>query len=99
MPLEVFDATLSNLEKGMQVSTKKQTVIAHNIANANTPGFEPLRFDEILDKVVKKEGKKSVIIEEEMADLAENSIKYSAYVKLMSSKLNILKTVATQGRR
>ena len=38
-------------------------------------------------------------VHELLASLTENSIKYSAYVKLLSSKINTLKTIATQGRR
>ncbi len=98
MSLEIFDPTFSKIEKGMEVTTKKQAIIAHNIANANVPGYEPLKFDEVLDRVVKKT-EKSVILEEEMKDLAENSIRHSSYVKLMSTKINVLRSVVTQGRR
>ena len=47
----------------------------------------------------KKQDKKQVVLEEELAALTDNSVKYSAYVKLLSSKINILRSVATQGRR
>ncbi|MDD5593672.1 MAG: flagellar basal body protein [Candidatus Margulisbacteria bacterium] len=97
--LEVFDATFGTLEQAMRVATMQQQVIAHNIANAKTPGYEALTFDEELNKAVKRQDKKNVTLEEEMAALAENSGKYSAYVKLMTSKINVLRTVATQGRR
>lgn len=95
----LFDESFNNLERAMQIATKKQAVIAHNIANAKTPGYEPLTFDEELMRAVKKLDKKQVVLEEELAALTENSIKYSAYVKLLSSKINILRTIATQGRR
>jgi len=95
----IFDPTFTNLEKAMKVSTQRQAVISHNIANADTPGFKPLDFDEELGRAVERQNKKKVVIEEEMAALADNSVKYSSYVKLMTTKLNILRTIATQGRR
>jgi len=95
----MFDNTFLNLEKGMKTAAARQSVISHNIANRDTPNYEAMEFDEELGLAVKRVDKKKVVIEEEMAALSENSIKYSAYVKLLTSKLNILRTIATQGRR
>jgi flagellar basal body rod protein FlgB len=97
--VELFDAQFSNLERSMEIATRRQEVISHNIANAKTPGFEALEFDEQLMRAVKRQESKQVKMEEELAALTENSIKYSAYVKLLSSKINVLKTIATQGRK
>lgn len=97
--LIISDPTFDNLERAMNVSTKKQAIIAHNIANAATPGYEAMDFDEVLGKAVKRTENRGVVIEEEMASLAENSIKYSAYVKLLSSKISTLRTIVTQGRK
>jgi len=97
--VEVFDATFGNLERAMEISTRRQEVITHNIANANTPGYEALTFDEQLMQAVKRQDKKRVVLEEELAALSDNSLKYSSYVKLLSSKINVLRTIATQGRR
>ena len=98
-PIGLFDETFDTLAKAMEIATKKQEVIAHNIANAKTPGYEPLTFDEELMKAVKRGDNKQVVLEEELAELTKNSTKYSAYVKLLSSKINVLRTIATQGRR
>lgn len=98
-PIALFDESFNTLERAMQIATRKQAVIAHNIANAKTPGYEPLTFDEQLMKAVKRQDKKEVVLEDEMASLTENSVKYSAFVKLMSSKISVLRTIATQGRR
>ena len=95
----MFDKTFGNLEKGLKVSAAKQSVIAHNIANANTPGYEPMEFSAELNKAVKRQDKNKVVLEEEMAALSDNSIKYSAMSKLMTSKLNVWRTVVTQGRK
>jgi len=97
--LQIFDPTFSNLQRAMDVATKTQAVIAHNIANANTPGYEAMDFDEVLGRAIKRAEGKGVVIEEEMAALTENSIRYSAYVKILSSKTSALRSIATQGRK
>ena len=97
--LQIFDYTFDNLQRAVDVSSKRQATIAHNIANANTPGFEAMEFDEALGRAIKRVDRKDVVLEEEMAAMTENSIKYSAYIKLLSSKLNVLRTIATQGRK
>lgn len=83
----------------MEIATRWQEVISHNIANANTPGYEALTFDEQLMQAVKRQDQKRVVLEEELADLTENSVKYSSYVKMLSTKFNVLRTIAAQGRR
>lgn len=97
--LNLFDETFNSLERAMRVTSLRQGVIAQNIANANTPGYEALKFDEQLMKAVTREENRQVVLEKEMAELTENSVRYSAYVKMLSSKLNMLKTIASQGRR
>jgi len=37
--MRIFDATLSTLERSLDVRLSRQTVLAANLANANTPGF------------------------------------------------------------
>lgn len=83
----------------MEIATRRQEVITHNIANAKTPGYQAMTFDEQLMRAVKRADKKDINMEEELASLTENSIKYSAYVKLLSTKINTIRTIATQGRR
>ncbi|MBU0629358.1 MAG: flagellar basal body protein [Candidatus Margulisbacteria bacterium] len=97
--MEVFDHALSQLERSMTISTKRQAVIAQNIANAKTAGYEAMEFDEQLMKAVKRQENKDVILEDELSALTDNSVKYSSYVRLMSSKIAILKSIASQGRK
>lgn len=100
MPGEIglFDESFSALDRAMQIATQRQAVIAHNIANADTPNYIPLEFDEVLQKAIQRKEKK-VNLELEMAALADNSTKYSAYTKLMTSKIGILRSIITQGRK
>jgi len=96
---EIFDTNFQGLERAMEIATRRQEVIAHNIANANTPGFEPQTFDEQLMRAVKRTEQREVNLEQELSSLTENSVQYSSYIKLMTAKFNILRTIATQGRR
>ena len=96
-PVGMFDETFGSLEQAMRIETLKQAITAQNIANAKTPDYVPLVFDEELQKAIKRTDRKSVVLEEELANLTKN--KYSEYVKLMASKINVIKTIATQGRR
>ncbi|MFH1541846.1 MAG: hypothetical protein ABIE84_02005 [bacterium] len=96
---EIFDPTFSQLEHSMEIASRWQEVITHNIANAKTPGYNALTFDEELMKAVERDNNKMVNLEQEMSELAKNSSKYSSYIKLLSSKLNVMRTIATQGRR
>ncbi|PIS29991.1 hypothetical protein COT42_03865 [Candidatus Saganbacteria bacterium CG08_land_8_20_14_0_20_45_16] len=96
---DLFGVKFSALERAMRIAAGFQEVTAQNVANAKTPGYEALTFDEELLKAVKRQDKKEVVLEKELATLTENSIKYSSYVKLLSSKINVLRTIATQGRR
>jgi flagellar basal body rod protein FlgB len=93
-----FDPTYNNLTQAMERSAKIQSVIAQNIANANNPKYEAMEFDKELDKAVKRKNK-TVILEEEMASLASNSGAHSAYVRMLTAKLGVLRSIVTQGRK
>lgn len=43
--MRIFDATLSTLERALDVRLARQTVLAGNLANADTPGFVPQELD------------------------------------------------------
>ena len=97
--IDVFGEPINTMERAMEILTRRQEIISHNIANANTPNYEPLAFDEELMQAIKRQNRTKVILEDELADLAKNSLEYSSYVKMMASKFNTLRTIATQGRR
>ena len=98
-PIGLFDDTFGNLEKAMTVATRRQAILADNIANAKTPGYRPKDFDEELMAAVERQDQTQVNLEHEMALLTENSVKYSAYLKMMTAKLGVLKSIVTQGRK
>jgi flagellar basal body rod protein FlgB len=96
--LELFDETFSNLQNAVNMTTKTQAVIAQNIANAKTPGYEPMDFDKTLNKAVKR-ANKTVVFEDEMNALSKNSLDHSAYIKLLAAKISVIRTVVTQGKK
>ncbi len=96
--VQLFDDTFNHLNDALDQSTKIQAVIAQNIANAKTPGYEALEFDKVLNKAVKR-ANKNVVFEEEMDSLSRNAIEHAAYVKLIAEKIAVIRTVVTQGRK
>jgi len=43
--MRLFDVTLSTLERSLDVRLSRQSVLAEDLANANTPGFVPRELD------------------------------------------------------
>lgn len=43
--MRIFDATMSTLERSLDVRLSRQTVLSGNLANANTPGYVPRDLD------------------------------------------------------
>ena len=99
MSIEIFDPAFSTIERAMGKSVRVQETISNNVANAQTPGYVPKKFDEVLNKEIDRQDRKTVNLEEEMAEMSKNSGKYSAYIKLLSAKLGVLRSVVTMGRK
>ncbi|KAF0188234.1 MAG: flagellar basal-body rod protein [Desulfobulbaceae bacterium] len=57
--LSLFDANIHLLKKTLDLRSANQRVIASNIANADTPGFSPSRFEfeKELEQAVQGKGK------------------------------------------
>lgn len=43
--MKIFDATLTTLERSLDVRLARQSVLAGNVANADTPGYQPRELD------------------------------------------------------
>lgn len=56
--LSLFDANTQLLKKNLDLRSINQRVIASNIANADTPGYAPVRFEFVreLEQAVQKKG-------------------------------------------
>ena len=54
MAVQLFDKNLTLLEKSLEMRSKRNTLIASNIANRETPGYraQDLVFEQALDKAL-----------------------------------------------
>ncbi|GMV93209.1 MAG: flagellar basal body rod protein FlgB [Candidatus Hydrogenedentes bacterium] len=116
--------TVSLLTAGMKVAVRNQSLIANNIANVDTPKYNPARLDfqaslrdalegrgpvalrttmaRHLDAtremprferlaLSSKNDYNKVDLEQEMADLAENTGKYTTYSSLLAKHFRMVK--------
>lgn len=61
MSIKVFDKTYESLARALDLRTESQNIIASNIANADTPGYqaEELDFEKALGKAIDADGEVS----------------------------------------
>jgi flagellar basal-body rod protein FlgB len=116
--VDLFDNSILGVEKAMQGSMLQQQVLANNIANANTPGFQPssvdfqsalaqafasgsttpnqiqaITFQPQTDSTgAQQVDGNGVDINEQMADLSQNTLDYQALESVMGTRMSILKT-------
>ena len=115
----------------MQLAQDNHRIIANNIANADTPGYNPvkldfeatlrnavqgrgrislrktrprhlesLRFRPVSDRLVfaSKNDFNKVDIEEEVANLSENTGRYNVYASIIANQFEQMKTMITNAR-
>lgn len=123
MPFEGVSA-VRVLQEGMRVAVLNQNLLANNIANVDTPNYNPVRLDfqatlrEALDgngrvslrrtlpqhleaerwqpqfkrvALTSKNDYNKVDLEQEMADLAENTGRYTTYGSLLAKQFKMVK--------
>ncbi len=98
----LFDNTSNKLEAAIYEMNKRQNAAAYNIANASTPDFKPIRFQDEINDAVRLYGNarmlESVNVDDEMVKSTKVRLKHSAYVRLLSTKIGITKKVVTLGK-
>lgn len=81
---------------------KRKAAIAYNVANASTPGFKPIRFEDEIQAAIALYGDDSILnqvhLDDEMIKATQIRLRHSAYVKLLTTKMGITKRVATLGK-
>jgi len=123
---DIGGVTSKLVKLALDASLLKHEVIANNIANANTPGFQPQRvsFENILldiehnrtpemdkllgneldelkhaidnNEIVKNRDTAKVELDVEMADMAENVVRYRALLEGLSKRGSIIKMAISQ---
>ena len=98
----LFDRTSVSLEKAIYDMNQRHRATAYNIANASTPDFRPLRFDDEIKEAIRLYGTAkmldSVNIDDEMVKSTKIRLKHSAYIRLLNTKIGITKKIVTLGK-
>lgn len=97
----MMDGTTRFAAKKLQELAYRQSIHAYNIANASTPHFKPIRFQDELEQAEKtyKEPDEKFNLEDEMHMMNENRLEYSTYVKILTTKFGIYRKVASNGKQ
>ena len=106
--MEIFSPTISLLEQSVAYEAQRASIIAHNIANIDTPDYQRISFAKTLADTRKKLGLPAiddadyglgeVDLDKEMSALGEVKTVQTSYLRLLSLQLGILKKVVTQGK-
>ena len=98
----LFDDTSVRLEKAIYDMNDRQNAAVYNIANASTPGFKPIRYEDEIQHAVRLYGSSKILnvinIDDEMVKSTKIRLKHSAYVRLLTTKIGITKKVVTLGK-
>ena len=97
----LFDDVTLRLERDIKEATRRQAIIAHNIANADVEGYQPVRFEEELRELRRTPDGVSndrVVVEDEMVKMTKNRMRHQTALKLYTAKTGVVKTVLSQGR-
>lgn len=98
----LFDDTSIRLEKAIYDMNARQNAAAYNIANATTPGFRPIRFEDEIQEAVRLYGNANMLndvnVDDEMVKTTKVRLRHSAYVRLLNTKIGITKKVVTLGK-
>lgn len=96
--------TLSLVKSALDAGTLRQAVHAHNVANANTPGFRPFRvlFEQqpggAPTAEVTREGTASVSVDTEVAALSRNALHYQALTDALGRHYALMSMAISEGR-
>ncbi|MFA5928793.1 MAG: flagellar basal body protein [Candidatus Margulisiibacteriota bacterium] len=106
--MSLFNPVVERLEGGVRYEAQKASVVAHNVANMDTPGYQRVSFSKSLNEARKKlgipedktddYGDGSVNLENEMATLGKTKLRHSSYLKLIGLQYGILRKVVSQGK-
>jgi flagellar basal-body rod protein FlgB len=104
--IQELDATpVRALGLALDAASLRHRVGAHNIANANTPGFAPLQvrfetqFDAALHPVIEPRADAKVELDVEVAQLSQNALHHQALLRGVSRYFAILSAAISEGKR
>lgn len=87
------------LANAINEMNKRQAAVSYNIANASTPGFKPIRFPDEIKNAINLYGDASMLnqvhLDDEMVKATHLRLKHSAYIRLLTTKMQITRKVVT----
>ena len=90
------------LESGIKDMIVRKKAVAYNIANASTPHFKPIRFPDEIDEATRLYGDTKTLdtvnVDDEMINSTKIRLHHTAYVRLLSTKMQITKKIVTLGK-
>jgi hypothetical protein len=89
-PMSILDPTQMTLMRAISGATLRNTVLSNNIANADTPGFQPSDVDFHATLA-------NALEDEPEAMLAENGLELNALTQIANSRVQIMKTAMGLG--
>ena len=109
----MLDAIAGQLERYMDLLSARQKLVANNIANADTPGYQTQDVDfqtEFMNATggaaramnvpglqVKNDGN-NVSLDREARLLSENALRFQVASQLMKSQIRIVRSAVTEGK-
>ena len=98
-------SVIDQISASMSVSSLQQQVIASNIANRDTQGYQrmKLRFDQALDQagtatIGADDSNVAVSLEQDLVALSSNSMQYAALARSLSRYLSIISAITNPNR-
>ncbi len=97
--------TLTQVRSALDAAQVRHSVHAHNLANAQTPGFRARTvsfqdsFDRAAQEPVLQATNAPVNTATEVAAMAENTLQYQALVRLLNRELSIAAIALNDGKR
>ena len=97
--------TLTQVRSALDAALVRHSVHAHNLANAQTPGFRAraVSFQESFDRAAQEPVLQAtsapVNTATEVAAMAENTLQYQALVRLLNRELSIAAIALNDGKR
>ena len=100
----LFPSSVRSLEDALHETSRRQAIYSYNLANATTPGFQPILFDddqqELLQMIPENSEYFSKIVVEHMSSkMAINRSRQAAYQALYKKMFENYRQVATMGKK
>ena len=98
-------SVIDQISASMSVSSLQQQVIASNIANRDTQGYQrmKLRFDQAMDQagtatIGVDDSNADVSLEHDLVALSSNSMQYTALARTLSRYFSIITAITNPSR-